>query len=68
MRDEARRGGLGRALVDGAVERARARGCRRIELDVNEENSAALDFYRSMGFTSEPKPPGRTLFLARRLD
>jgi len=66
--DKARRGGLGRALVDGAVERARARGCRRIELDVNEENSAALDFYRSMGFTSHPKPPGRTLFLARRLD
>jgi ribosomal protein S18 acetylase RimI-like enzyme len=68
VRDDARRGGVGRALVDAAVDRARARGCRRIELDVNEENRAALAFYRSLGFTTEPKPPGRTLFVARRLD
>jgi GNAT superfamily N-acetyltransferase len=67
VRDDARRAGLGRALVEKAVERAQARGCRRIELDVNEENAAALRFYRSLGFTTEPKPPGRTLFLGRRL-
>ena len=66
---EASRGsGLGRALMEAAFEVARARGCRRMELDVNEENSAALAFYRSLGFTTEPKPPGRTLFVARRLD
>jgi|SRR5215211_3169249 len=68
VEDGARRSGLGRALVQTAVERARARGCRRIELDANEQNPAALALYRSMGFTTEPKPPGRTLFLARRLD
>lgn len=64
---EARRGGLGRALVDAAVERAKVRGCRRIELDVNEENADAVAFYESLGFSTEPKPPGRTLFIARRL-
>jgi ribosomal protein S18 acetylase RimI-like enzyme len=64
----ARRSGIGRSLVVAALESARARGCRRVELDVNEENTAALEFYRALGFSTEPKPPGRTLFVARRLD
>jgi ribosomal protein S18 acetylase RimI-like enzyme len=68
VRGDARRGGVGRALVGAGVERARARGCRRIELDVNEQNADALAFYRSLGFTTEPKPPGRTLFVSRALD
>jgi ribosomal protein S18 acetylase RimI-like enzyme len=68
VRADARRAGVGRALVDASLERARTRGCRRIELDVNEENVEALRFYRSLGFATEPKPPGRTLFIARRLD
>jgi ribosomal protein S18 acetylase RimI-like enzyme len=67
VEDEARGSGLGRALVTAAVERAAARGCRRVELDVNEANTAALAFYERLGFTTEPKPPGRTLFLARRI-
>jgi GNAT superfamily N-acetyltransferase len=65
--DAARRAGLGRALVEAAFERARERGCRRIELDVNEQNSDALAFYEGLGFELEPKPPGRTLFIGRRL-
>jgi ribosomal protein S18 acetylase RimI-like enzyme len=65
--DAARRAGLGRALVSAAVERAAARGCRRMELDVNETNTAAIAFYERLGFTTEPKPPGRTLFISRRL-
>lgn len=67
VRDAARGTGLGRALVSACVERARARGCRRIELDVNESNTAATGLYVSCGFTTEPKPPGRTLFLGRKL-
>ena len=67
VREAARRGGLGRALVEAAVARARARGCRRIELDVNEDNEAALALYEGCGFTLEPKPPGRTLFIGRAL-
>jgi ribosomal protein S18 acetylase RimI-like enzyme len=67
VREEARRGGLGRALVEAAVARARERGCRRIELDVNEDNEAAQALYLACGFTLEPKPPGRTLFVGRSL-
>ena len=67
VRESARGRGLGRKLVEAAVERARSRGCRRIELDVNEENEAAVALYVSAGFTTEPKPPGRTLFVSRRL-
>jgi ribosomal protein S18 acetylase RimI-like enzyme len=65
--DSARGTGLGRALVEAAFERARERGCRRIELDVNEQNTAAIALYESLGFTTEPKPPGRTLFVSRKL-
>lgn len=58
----------GTEFLLGAVECAQARGCRRIELDANERNSEALGFYRSTGFSTEPKPPGRSLFLSRPLD
>src|SRR4051794_23833505 len=36
----ARGAGLGRALVRAVLDRARERGCRRAELDVNESNAA----------------------------
>jgi GNAT superfamily N-acetyltransferase len=65
--EDARGGGHGRLLVEAAVEAARVRGCKRIELDVNEQNSDAIRFYESLGFTTEPKPPGRTLFVSRLL-
>ena len=66
--ERARRRGMGAALVAAAIERAAARGCRRIDLDVNEDNAAARALYEAMGFSTEPKPPGRTLYVARRLD
>ena len=65
--EAARGGGHGRELVEAAFASARARGCKRIELDVNEQNEPAIRFYESLGFTTEPKPPGRTLFMSRRL-
>jgi [ribosomal protein S18]-alanine N-acetyltransferase len=64
---EARRAGLGRALVSAAFGRARARGCRRIDLDVNEDNANALALYREMGFSTESPPLGRNLYAMRRL-
>jgi ribosomal protein S18 acetylase RimI-like enzyme len=67
VRDSARGTGLGKALTQAAIDRARARGCKRIELDVNEQNTRALGLYTSLGFQVEPKPPGRTLFLGQKL-
>src|SRR3954454_3948959 len=43
--EDARSDGHGRALVEAAFDTARARGCKRIELDVNVENKAALRLY-----------------------
>ena len=60
---QARRGGLGRALLAAAVERARARGCRRIKLDTAERNEPALALYRSAGFSDEAYEGGRALLL-----
>lgn len=65
--DSARGTGLGKALLEACFERARARGCRRIELDVNEQNTTAIAVYERCGFLVEPKPPGRTLFLGKKL-
>ena len=67
VRDSARGTGLGKALTQAAVDRARERGCKRIELDVNERNARAVGLYTSLGFAIEPKPPGRTLFLGKKL-
>ena len=64
----ARRRGLARALVTRSLERARERGCRRVELDTNEGNHAALRLYESLGFSATSKGPTRSLFLGVRLD
>jgi ribosomal protein S18 acetylase RimI-like enzyme len=64
--DESARGrGVARALLEHATERARERGCRRMELDVNEENTAALALYTSFGFTTGHP---RDLYMRRHLD
>jgi len=67
--DAAARGaGLGRAMVEAVVARAQERGCRRVELETDEDNAAALAVYRAAGFRSGAEEPGRrSLFLRRRL-
>lgn len=62
----ARGSGLGRALAEAVLERAAARGCRRVELDVNSENVPALTLYRSLGFETG-KTGGQDLLMRRRL-
>ena len=52
VEESARRTGLGEELVVAAIERAAARGCARVELDVNESNAAAVALYKKLGFTS----------------
>jgi GNAT superfamily N-acetyltransferase len=69
VEEHARGTGLGRALVGFALDRARERGCRRAELDVNEDNEPALRLYESLGFGKKATPwAGRDLFVNVRLD
>ena len=42
--------GIGRALVEWAVERARARGCRLVQLTTHGSRSDAQRFYARLGF------------------
>jgi ribosomal protein S18 acetylase RimI-like enzyme len=63
---EARREGVGRKLVEAVVDRARKRGCRRVELDVSSENPAAMALYRSLGFDTG-KTGGQDIFMRLRL-
>jgi GNAT superfamily N-acetyltransferase len=69
VEEHARGTGLGRALVERALDVARERGARRAELDVNETNEAAMRLYASLGFGRKATPwEGRDLFLNVRLD
>ena len=65
--DAARRAGLGEALVAAAIERARERGCGRIELDVSESNRSAWALYERMGFSAGYKPPAPNILLGLKL-
>ena len=66
----ARGSGLGRALVDAAKARARERGARRMELDCNEANAAAIALYTSAGFAtaSSAFDGARDLYFRLHLD
>jgi ribosomal protein S18 acetylase RimI-like enzyme len=58
VEERARGTGMGRALVEAALERARERGCARMELDANEANVPAVALYRSIGFESWSEAAG----------
>jgi len=68
--EAARGSGLGRALVESAKARARERGARRMELDCNEANGAALALYASAGFrnASSAYDGARDLYFRLHLD
>jgi GNAT superfamily N-acetyltransferase len=66
---EVRRQGVGRQLVEFAIARAIARGCRTVGLNTNERNVQALALYRACGFIAERTlwKGGRQLWLEKPL-
>jgi ribosomal protein S18 acetylase RimI-like enzyme len=47
-----RSAGLGRKLIALAIERARARGCRMVQLTSDKSRVEAIRFYESLGFVA----------------
>jgi ribosomal protein S18 acetylase RimI-like enzyme len=55
---ERRRRGLGRALMEAAIELARERGAGDMHLGTSEDDVAARGLYESLGFTNREHAPG----------
>ena len=47
---DARGTGLGRQMIDWAIEQCRQRGCRIVQLTSDKQRPDALAFYRALGF------------------
>ena len=52
VRADRRGGGVGRQLMEFAVERARERGCRLVQLTTDKRRDAAHRFYLGLGFVA----------------
>lgn len=65
----ARRQGVGRQLVQFAIDRAIAKGCRSIGLNTNERNVGAIALYQQLGLQAERSlwQGGRQLWLEKIL-
>ena len=63
---EARRSGVGRALVEYAIERAKDAGASRVDLTARASKHAAHALYRSLGFELRKTSNFRLRFLAER--
>lgn len=53
--------GLGRMMITWAIDQARSRGCRLVQLTSDKRRSDAIRFYESLGF--EPTHEGLKLLL-----
>jgi ribosomal protein S18 acetylase RimI-like enzyme len=59
--------GLGRSLLDAAIETARNEGATHMELGTSEDDTAALALYASAGFTNrEGRPDGPAMLFYER--
>jgi ribosomal protein S18 acetylase RimI-like enzyme len=65
----ARRGhGLGRALMQAAIQQARDRGADTMDIGVDEPDVAARRLYESLGFTNRAGGAGGPLMYVYELD
>src|SRR5262245_10053962 len=59
--------GLGRALLDAAMETARGEGAEQMEVGTSEDDKAARKLYESVGFINrEGGPEGPVMFFYER--
>ena len=52
VRSDLRGRGLGRALIEEVIGRARTRGAVRVELTTNAQRTRAQEFYKGLGFVA----------------
>lgn len=52
VRAEARRRGIGRALLSASIDSARSRGAKLLSVATNERNASALSLYEAFGFSA----------------
>ena len=50
VRSDLRGAGLGRSMIEWAIEQARQRGCRLVQLSTDKRRTDAHRFYRRLGF------------------
>jgi ribosomal protein S18 acetylase RimI-like enzyme len=59
--------GIGRALLEAAMETARTEGATQMELGTSEDDEAARSLYESAGFTNrEGRPDGPVMYFYER--
>ncbi len=51
--EKGRKSGLGKALLETAMEAGRSVGAKRMHLAVNKSNVRAIEFYEHMGLVKE---------------
>jgi GNAT superfamily N-acetyltransferase len=61
VRPDRRGAGLGRSLLEHAMDRARDRGCALVQLTSHKRRTAAHRFYLSLGFTASHEGFKRSL-------
>ena len=61
VREDVRRAGIGRALMDHAQRWAEDQGATEIDLNVHEFNRPAISFYRSLGYATSSRRMSRRL-------
>ena len=67
--EPARRGhGSGRALMDAAIEAARAEGAEHFDVVTGEDDTAARGLYESLGMVNRERGPDGPLMLYYELE